>query len=1381
MNSFERGLHTQFDPVFQPKGSYRDLTNAVRDLSGTIYSENGTVETIILPTGLKLVGKILVDQTLVLFSSDFEARSSNFELGVRPEGPPQTDIGTPPSTGIGVNPGISVPEIEEPSVSEIAVYENSVYVPYVSNRIGANAKLQLTRDFFKFGPNNLVSGTGRRNYNNNLIIYFSDGNGTARTINLSKVETENISTFDEDSKLFISRLIPVVTYKSVIDGGECLSGVYQFAARYVSNSGNTSPFGFITNPISITDDFENSNVSEYDGCLPQTQTSKAINMEISHLDTDYPFIEIGMQTYVGLQNTPTYKIVARIPNNKPTLTYRFTGKEDRGSITKDEFIQEGASYSFVSFYQQKNNHLLIAGLYTKNENYGFDKLAEEIDIKFKAVFTAANQNRIFAAASGMPTVIGVTSDTIDLKKQLLGRDNSYKSAIFAADNKCYMPDEVYSFAFVPIFKDGTYGFAYPILAKESLPETEDDFIQNLVDGKQNELLDPVTGIGNLLKYTSQETYGEDGIRIRHFRFPPKRYFANFKTAETENTHLDTVGFDDLYKGATVPNPARHNVVYGIHLSNINFTEEQKTVLQGYVIVRQKRDIFQNKSVLAQGFARQFSKNNAENITIWDIPILGTTQIENNPPNSEGDSDRMIATNTITGLLTSPVIGDYCKFYSPDIFHNAETGELAKQICFGGDLKMSLGHATKSASGSIDKDMFFASLENTTYTNDATYNEGFSDFIEDRRNLGNATLAEEFKNENPVRNINDFLNKGVSADPYYDTNSFWRPSGLDYQSFGDQSKTIIYKLDGRLKKTIQKQKVAGPSFGAIKLRRDGPNNVTDFSSSAGTSDDLFSKRLKLSTHYIKTKNDLQYGKLEEAEYVQIGHSFNLEQSSISIMGGDCYFTYYWMNFLENLVFTGYNRTMFTLVQLPIISEQNYNLRHYEEAGSGQTTQDSEGTQPYYPKENRILNNTTSGRIGLANLEIKNGVSSGYNKQYGFENITKSFFGKPFLFEDVINFSNRVAYSEQLIEGEQIDAFRIFKQNNYQDISKQFGVITDLFVFNEVLYAHCENALFQLSFLQQSTMVTSAGEVELGDGKKLQSAPRLIYDINGGYAGTTTRWANVNTPFGRFFIDTNQKKVFLLSDGIKEVSDLGMKRLFFDNLERKQNSYYSRYIGTYDYENDRYLVFDTDQNRQFGYSFFTKAESWLSRHTWKPEDIFYFDGKLLSFSGNSIYAHSDNNNSLRIYGNNEPFSIIIIENEQIVQTKRYDNVILYCEFFRNDGQSGIEKTSELPIIYNPNLDKTEKGLSYLNFFDELSISNDNHLVNKPFTFSVKDVNSVLVRRKSSEYRFAVPRNTNPEKVKQRITGKFAIFGLSKTSLNGDSVKLHWIDITSTPYIR
>jgi hypothetical protein len=1330
MNSFERGLHTEFDPAFQPKGSYRDLTNAVRDLSGTLYSENGTIEIMNIPTGLKLVGKILINQTLVLFLSNLQSGSEN--------------------------------------VSEIGIYENEQYVPYVSNRINSGAKLQLTEDVFRFNEFNLVPGTGRTNYNGDLLIYFSDGNGEARTINLTKVESENPLTFAEDSKLFISRLIPVINYVSVTDDGECLSGVYQFAARYVTNSGNTSPFGFVTNPISIVDESENSNFGQYDGCLPQTQTAKSINIEVSHLDTDYPFIEIAMQTYVGLQNTPTYKIIARLPNNKSVISYKFTGKEDRGSITKDEFIQEGASYSFVSFYQQKNNHLLIAGLAAKNEDFGFEELANNIEIKLQARFTSPSQNRVLFNTSESDdgrfptyvdsdyinygnTLITGRGNIIDLKSQSLGGANTYKSPVFAADNKCYMPDEVYSFAFVPIFKDGTYGFAYPILAKSTLPKTEQDFANLLGEDDILETFNPFTGIGTLLRYDSEETYadGNESKIIRHFRFPPKRYYAKF--------------VEDVYKGEDVPNPARHNVVYGIHVSNINFTEAQKKVLQGYVIVRQKRDTFQNKSVLSQGFAKNFSKNNAGNVTVWDIPVLGTTQLENYPPDGGTDSDRLVGINTSTGELLSATIGDYCKFYSPDIFHNVETGQFAKQMCYGGDLKISLGYLAQGGGTSVQQDLFVASLENTNYTNDSAYDQGFSDFIEDRANLG--TELEE-------RTIIANLLKNVSADNYYDTNSFWRPSGLDYQSFGDQSKTCLYRLNGRLKKTYNRQTLAGADFNFVKLRRDSSNNVSDF-------DGNKTKKVKLSTHYIKANNTRQYGKLEEAEYMQVGVSFDLNATSISLMGGDCYLSYYWMNYKELLSFEGFNRSIFTIVQLPILSEQNYNLRHYVEAGSGQTAQDSEGTQPYYPKETRIFNGSTGQRIGLANLDIKNGVSSGYNKQYGFQNITKSFFAKPFLYEKIIDFSNRVAYSDQSIEGEQLDAFRIFKQNNYQDVTRQFGKISDLFVFNDVLYAHCENALFRLSFLEQTALVTTSGEVEVGDGKKLMNSPRIVYDINGGYAGTTTRWANVNTPFGRFFIDTNQKKVFLLSDSIREISDLGMKRLFFENLKHKENSYYNRYIGTYDYQNDRYLLFDTDPSFSFAYSYHPKSESWLSRHTWKPQDLFYFGAKLFSFSGDKMYAHTDNKNTLIIYGNNEEFSITVVENEQIVQTKRYDNVRMYCEFFRNTNSSGIETIIDPKSVLPIHLE--EKGLSYKNFFDEVTISNDNHLVNKPFSFDIKDTESVLVRRLNSEYRFAIPRNTNPEKVKQRITGKFAILSIRKNQSAGDSIKLNWIDITSTPYER
>ncbi len=180
---------------------------------------------------------------------------------------------------------------------------------------------------------------------------------------------------------------------------------------------------------------------------------------------------------------------------------------------------------------------------------------------------------------------------------------------------------------------------------------------------------------------------------------------------------------------------------------------------------------------------------------------------------------------------------------------------------------------------------------------------------------------------------------------------------------------------------------------------------------------------------------QYGEIYDAKYIVVGSKLDgLNQNSV-FYNGDTFIgkvaiksmakrrigTDTSAGFLEKFITTSY---------FFCESSINVNYRHYIAPVGGNTL----GTIPYYPKY-KIFNKYDG--TGMNELPATYGHSTGYNKQYSFENSLRQFFPMQLAQKSVTEYPNRTIYSGQSIEGEQFDANRLYLTNNYYILLSHYG--------------------------------------------------------------------------------------------------------------------------------------------------------------------------------------------------------------------------------------------------------------------------------------------------------------------------------------------------------
>jgi len=296
--------------------------------------------------------------------------------------------------------------------------------------------------------------------------------------------------------------------------------------------------------------------------------------------------------------------------------------------------------------------------------------------------------------------------------------------------------------------------------------------------------------------------------------------------------------------------------------------------------------------------------------------------------------------------------------------------------------------------------------------------------------------------------------------------------------------------------------------------------------------------------------------------------------------------------------------------------------------------------------------------------------------------KIFFPLPFIYscnsKCLEVWKNRILWSERSFDEEKHDIYKSFLANNYRDFIDEYGEITALKVLNNNLIIFNQRMTFTMPANYQE-QVNSEFMTFIGTGEFLSLEPSKLADDDIGITGTNYKQAITKFKSNILYIDDNTKKVVLLSNnGTKILSDIGMSKWFYNNLQFDILKLYSHYgtgdiyplshnmnnifgigfITEYDPVYNRIIlvkkdftidtdiydpyfdentlewknssnnnVFTQEQliNTSFTISFSLNTQHWISFHSFLPYTMFRTSNFLYSLQtlqGTDIYEHSNN---------------------------------------------------------------------------------------------------------------------------------------------------------------
>lgn len=132
------------------------------------------------------------------------------------------------------------------------------------------------------------------------------------------------------------------------------------------------------------------------------------------------------------------------------------------------------------------------------------------------------------------------------------------------------------------------------------------------------------------------------------------------------------------------------------------------------------------------------------------------------------------------------------------------------------------------------------------------------------------------------------------------------------------------------------------------------------------------------------------------------------------------------------------------------------------------------------------------------------------------------------------------------GSLVDRYREFLALDFKDLPKNRGEVEDIFVVNSILHLHAERSLFRTRG-KEKLGLSDGSEAFVGSGDIFEQDPDEVITTIDGYGGTTSRFASITTRYGHFYVNQRDRKVYMVTQNIEELSAYGMEQWFRDNMK------------------------------------------------------------------------------------------------------------------------------------------------------------------------------------------------------------------------------------------
>jgi hypothetical protein len=403
---------------------------------GTLWAANikGNEETFQLKENYVPIGSVEFDGFLFIFS--YNPSTSFCEIGSYPSPDPTTNYITRDYRPLrNYTAQIYIPDIDESCLVSTVTNLGEFTTPLLGFKCDKPLRVEARLDFD--GSVNLYwtdDNLPWRSVNNGFVLRTGAPNN--RYVTAGMIQSGYINGINENSNH------PIVDFQNY-GSGSLKVGNYFFFVRYTDLNYLTTSFLSQSGPVPLF-------VSNNAGSAVVTSTgesddlsNKSVNLLVSGLDVNIPFIEIGYIRYFGQDTFECFLIDKRFSiNGSPQVGVNITGNEPLIALTIDELVLYKPSDAlYCKDIAQAFNTFFLAN--TRGPVLDHPDLR-----KFMCALTLSENYQNNGPADEIRTDVNNNPYSID------GNDTEEKVGYFSG--------ETYCFAIVPVFKGGFTGLPYPM-------------------------------------------------------------------------------------------------------------------------------------------------------------------------------------------------------------------------------------------------------------------------------------------------------------------------------------------------------------------------------------------------------------------------------------------------------------------------------------------------------------------------------------------------------------------------------------------------------------------------------------------------------------------------------------------------------------------------------------------------------------------------------------------------------------------------------------------------------------------------------------------------------------------------------------------------------
>ena len=323
-----------------------------------------------------------------------------------------------------------------------------------------------------------------------------------------------------------------------------------------------------------------------------------------------------------------------------------------------------------------------------------------------------------------------------------------------------------------------------------------------------------------------------------------------------------------------------------------------------------------------------------------------------------------------------------------------------------------------------------------------------------------------------------------------------------------------------------------------------------------------------------------------------------------------------------------------------------------------------------------------------------------------------------------FPNTITWTKTKQNGADVDLWTNITLANTLEMDGNKGEVNKLVRFNNQLLSFQDSGISQILYNENTQISTTEGvPIEIANSQKVQGK-RYYSDT----VGCSNKWSIAQTPAGIYFMDSNEKGIYLFNGQLNNLSTTGgfnswaKQNIPASDVEWTPNVFDS-FIAFYDKLNQDVLFI----NKETALAYSEKFNCFTSFYDYGETSYFNnLDDVGIWIKGNSLWKHQGGK-YCNFFDENKPFSMTLIANQEPQMVKVFTNLEFRACV---EGEGTYDNTKDK---FNPSL--PFETLETWNEYQHGILTLSNRNANDRFTHG-KD-NGILAR-KFRMWRCDIPRD-------------------------------------------